>query len=158
MKTVGIALLFGLCAAIGMRLCARKTERLAAVRELKQGKDLFAEQIAAGGTLKALAKREGRFFSMLAAYLAALEAGGNEAEAAEAACRKRKATSPECDAMRLFFDGLSASARGDLLRRIETLSHALDRAEAEAETEAKQARVIRVSGVLIGAGLAIVLW
>ena len=44
------------------------------------------------------------------------------------------------------------------LRRIETLSHALDRAEAEAEAEAKQARVIRVSGVLIGAGLAIVLW
>jgi hypothetical protein len=38
------------------------------------------------------------------------------------------------------------------------LSSVLDRAEAEAAAEAKQARILKVSGVLAGTGLAILLW
>ncbi len=157
MKTAGIALLFGLCTLLGARLAARKTGRLTAVHALKQGLQLFSERIAQGDTLKTLAAEDGLFFSLLHAYLTARSAGRTEAQATEEACAALSGLPAERDAMHLFFDALSGASRADLLRRIETLRPLLDRAETEAEAEAKQARVIRVSGVLIGAGLAIVL-
>ena len=54
-------------------------------------------------------------------------------------------------------NGLSTAARCDLIKRTETLMPILLRAETEAEQDAKQARVLRISGVLTGAGLAILL-
>ena len=158
MKTAGIALLFGLCCLGGAQLGARKTKRLSVVRALKQGVQLFSERIAQGnGTLLQFASEDGLFFEMLHAYLDARDNGLPEAASAKAACALLDGFRSEQDAMRLFFEALSAASRSDLFRRVESLRLALDRAEAEAQAEAKQARVIRVSGVLIGAGLAIVL-
>lgn len=157
MKTAGIALLFGLCTLLGARLAARKSKRLTAVRALKHGLGRFSERIAQGETLKHLASEDGLFFSLLHAYLSALERGRPETEAAETACAALGGYLTERDAMRAFLDALSNASHTDLLRRIEALRAVLDRAETEAGTEAKQARVIRVSGVLVGAGLAIVL-
>lgn len=157
MKTAGIALLFGLCCVVGARLAARKTKRLSTVRALKQGLQLFSERIHQGGTLRRIAAEDGLFFELLGTYLSALSKAAAESDAAADACGRLTHCGTERDAMRAFLTAISSASRSDLLRRIEALRPVLDRAETEAEDEAKQARVIRVSGVLIGAGLAIVL-
>lgn len=158
MKTVGIVLLFGLCAVIGMRLGAKKTERLFTVRALRKDLQLFSERIAAGrGTLTEIASENGALFELIGSYLAALSGGETESAAAERASDGFKKGSAEGAGLCMFFTGLSSANRSDLIRRTDALSVALERAENEAETEAKQARVLRVSGVLVGAGIAILL-
>ena len=160
MKTVGIALLFGLCALIGVRLGAKKTERLKTVRSLQNDLQCFSERIAAGNsTLSALAaERSGLFSELLQNYLDALSRGCTEVNAAERATECLRGQEAMCAGMQQFLSGLSSAARSDLVKRTQLLSSVLDRAEAEAAAEAKQARILKVSGVLAGTGLAILLW
>lgn len=160
MKTVGIALLFGLCALIGVRLGAKKTARLKTVRSLRSDLQLFSERIAAGSSsLPTLAaERDGLFSELLQSYLDALPQGYTEVDAAEQACERLQGQETVRAGLRQFLSGLSSAARSDLVRRTQLLSSVLDRAETEAEAEARQARVIKVSGVLAGTGLAILLW
>ena len=159
MKTVGIAMLFGLCTWIGIRLGAKKTARLMTVRALRSDLQLFSEQIAAGnGTLIDLASgRDGVLFDVLRIYLDALSKGESETEAARKAIASTSGCQTVQAGLQMFLTGLSNAARSDLMRRIQTFSPMLERAESEAETDAKQARVLRISGVLAGAGLAILL-
>ena len=158
MKTVGIAMLFGLCTLIGFRIAAKITARLHTVRTLREELRVFAERAAAGqGTLKNAADGPGMFSRMIAVYLGSLSDGVSEREASVLTVRELKKDSAEQTAARGFFDGLSTASRADLLKRTESFSHALDRAEQEAEAGSAQARVIRASGALIGAGLAILL-
>ena len=155
MKTVGIVMLFGLCTMIGMQLGAKKTARLFTVRTLRKELQLFSERITSGrGTLMEIAsEKDGLLSEMLGRYLDALGKG----EAAGKAAGKLKAESTEHAGMLMFFTGLSTGSRMDLIGRANALSPTLGRAENEAEAEAKQARVLRVSGMLIGAGVAILL-
>ena len=159
MKTVGIAMLFGLCTLIGFRLGEKKGARLNTLRRLLKDLQLFAERIASGrGTLTEIAlEKESMFSGMLRAYLDALEHGETESAAAGRAVKELKEGSAEHAGMLMFFTGLSMGSRTDLIERANRLSPTLERAETEAETEAKQARVFRVSGMLVGAGAAILL-
>lgn len=159
MKTVGIVMLFGLCTMIGMQLGAKKTARLFTVRTLRKELQLFSERITSGrGTLMEIAsEKDGMLSEMLGRYLDALGKGDTEPEAAGKAAGKLKAESTEHAGMLMFFTGLSTGSRMDLIGRANALSPTLGRAENEAEAEAKQARVLRVSGMLIGAGVAILL-
>ena len=159
MKTVGIALLFGLCTLFGFRLAAKKTQRLNAVRTLLRDAQTVSDEIGAkNGSLKRIASRtDGVLFPMLAAYLKTLDAGGTEAEAAELACAGVPKASEERAALLLFLNGLSDASKDGVTERISALTPALRAAEAAAEAEAKQGRAFRCIGVLIGAGLAILL-
>ena len=152
-------MLFGLCTLIGMRLAAKKTERLNIVRSLRKDLVLFSERIATGGgTLTEIASAQnGMLFTMLERYLSALSEGKTESDAAESAAKELKKESTEQAGIRMFLTGLSAASRADLVKRANALMPMLERAEDDAETEARQARVVRVSGVLVGAGLAILL-
>ena len=60
-------------------------------------------------------------------------------------------------AFKQFLTGLSGATGTALRGRIQTLMPVLLTAETAAETEAGQGRVFRCIGVLIGAGLAILL-
>lgn len=158
MKTVGIAMLFGLCTLIGIRIAARKTARFRTLQQLKERLCLFSERISGGcGSLKDATSGEGVFAEMLERYLKTLSEGGTEAEAARQAADLLLQGSAEQTGANAFFTGLSAASRSDLLKRAERLTQTLERAEREADEDAKKARVIRVSGALIGAGLAILL-
>ncbi len=159
MKYVGIAMLFGLCTLIGMRLAAKKTARLNTVRSLRKDLVLFSERIATGGgTLaKIAAGQNGMLFTLLGRYLSALSDGESELNAAACAADMLKKDSTEQAGIRMFFSGLASASRADLIKRVNTLSPMLERAEGEAETETKQARVLRISGALVGAGLTILL-
>ena len=159
MKTVGIAMLFGLCCVIGMRLGAKKTAYLRTVRSLRCDLQLFSERIGTcSSTLKEIAgELSGTLSTMMHTYLDRLDAGCTEADAAEYALDGLQAFGTVQAGMRMFLTGLSTASRKDLMLRSQTLAPMLERAEAEAEAEAKQARVLRISGVLIGAGLAILL-
>lgn len=159
MKTVGIAMLFGLCSLIGIRLADRRTKRLEFVRALQKDLRSFAEWVRTGSeSLSAFAaEQEGELSGMLKAYLAALAEGETETTAAERATERFRGGSTEQAGMRLFLSGLSSATRADLILRTQRSSDLLERTEREAEEEAKQARVLRISGVLIGAGLAILL-
>ncbi len=158
MKTVGIAMLFGLCTLIGIRIAARKMTRLRMVLELKEQLCLFSERIAGGcGSLRDAAQGEGVFAEMLKRYLKTLSEGGTEDAAAGHAADMLLQGSAEQTGANAFFTGLSAASRSDLLKRAERLAQGLERAEREADEDAKKARVIRASGALIGAGLAILL-
>lgn len=158
MKTVGIAILFCLCSVIGMRLASKKTARLHAIRTLERELRLFSERIASGrGMLTEIAKEQGLLPEMLSEYLHALADGVRQTEAAEQAANRMNGKDTENAGVRMFFTDLSAASRADLRKRAETLSRTLECAEREADAEAKQARVLRLSGVLIGAGLAILL-
>lgn len=152
-------MLFGLCCMIGVGLGARKTARLQTIRSLRGDLQLFSERIASGrGTLTEIAGEQGGALTeMLQIYLDRLAAGSGETEAAKTAFEDLHVCETVREGIRIFLTGLSTATRGDLKARTKTLSATLDRAESEAETEAKQARVLRVSGVLIGAGLAILL-
>lgn len=159
MKTVGIAMLFGLCCMIGMRLGARKTAYLHTVRSLRCDLQLFSERIGTcSSMLKDIAgELTGTLSVVLRAYLDRLDAGCTESDAAEYALDGLHAYGTVQAGMRLFLTGLSNATRKDLILRMQALMPMLERAEAEAEAEAKQARVLRISGVLTGAGLAILL-
>jgi len=158
MKTIGIALLFGLCCMIGVRLSAKKTAPLKAVRELLSGLCAFSDCVTGGATLSAAAESsEGLFFERLSAYLSALKEGAPQAIAAKTAGAQLKASDAvSCGAER-FFNGLSQASGSELPERIDALKTVLERAEREAEGESKQARVLRSAGFLIGTGLAILL-
>ena len=99
----------------------------------------------------------GILFETIGAYLRALSQGSAEEDAAEQALAQGRFGETEREGMRMFLTGLSASTRNDLIKRIRVLETVLERAEREAEPQAKQARVLRISGVLAGAGLAILL-
>ena len=157
MKTFGIAMLFGLCSMIGIRIAAGKTARLNAVRTLSRELIRFAERISGGDTLKTMAAESGMLSGMLSVYLTALENGETEARAAALASDEMKNGSAEQSGACAFLTGLSAASRHDTARRTESFKDVLARAQSEAEAESKQARVIRISGVLVGAGLAILL-
>lgn len=159
MKTVGIALLFGLCCMIGFRLGARKTACLKTVRSLQSDLQLFSERIKAdGGTLTEIAaKLNGTLAGILQTYLDLLAAGKGETDAAETASGLCSGCGTAHAGLKLFLNGLSAASRSDLIRRTQTLTSTLERAETEAESEAGQGRVFRIAGVLIGAALAILL-
>ena len=152
-------MLFGLCSLIGIRLADRRTKRLEFVRALQKDLRSFAERVRTGSeSLSAFAaEQEGELSGMLKAYLAALAEGETEATAAERGAERLRGGSTEQAGMRLFLSGLSSATRADLILRTQRSSDLLERAEREAEEEAKQARVLRISGVLIGAGLAILL-
>ena len=159
MKMLGIALLFGLCCLIGVRLGARKTTGLLTVRSLKNELQLFSEQVTAkSGTLNEIAKNsDGLLSDVLQSYLAALSNGASEGKAAEEASEILQENKTLQAGVRMFLTGLSEATRLDLIKRTQVLSSTLDRAESEAEAEARKARVLRISGVLAGAGLAILL-
>ncbi len=159
MKTVGIAMLFGLCCMIGFQLGRRKTGRLKTIRSLRSDLQLFSERISAGcGMMTELAgELNGTMGEILKTYLVMLGEGKKEAEAAGCAIGELCACETVLAGVRMFLIGLSTASRNDLIRRTQTLELMLERAEKEAETEAKQARVLQISGVLTGAGLAILL-
>ena len=159
MKTIGIAMLFGLCTMIGVRLAAKKTERLHTVRSLRSELRLFSERTALGcGTLcEFAAERNGILSELLRIYLKALTEGDPEPQAAERATACLRAGTTMQAATQSFLNGLSGVTRIDLEKRTQAFSTVLERAEHEAESDAKQARVLRISGVLAGAGLAILL-
>ena len=144
---------------VGFRLGARKTARVRNVRALRGDLQLLSERISTGsGTLVELVSSySGVLFETIAAYLDALSEGGSETEAAEHALLPRDWGESEREGIRMFLTGLSGSTRSDSVKRAQALSATLERVAQEAETEAKQARVLRVSGVLAGAGLAILL-
>ena len=159
MKTAGVALLFGLCCMIGFRLGRKKTGRLKVIRSLRSDLQLFSERIGSGcGTLKELqGELNGALGEILKTYLEMLKEGTREADAAENAIGDLRGSGTAEAGIRMFLIGLSTASRSDLIRRTQTLGTMLERAEEEAETEAKQARVLQISGVLTGAGLAILL-
>lgn len=158
MKTAGIAILFLLCSMIGFRLAARKTDRLRTLRMLEKELQVFSERIASGrGLLPEIGKEHGLLPEMLSDYLKALSEGMTQREASEKAAEKLRGGETEIAGLRMFFTDLSSASRSDILNRTHTLMRTLERAEQEADAEAKQARVLRVSGVLIGAGVAILL-
>ena len=159
MKTVGVALLFGLCCMIGFRLGRKKTGRLKVIRSLRSDLQLFSERIGSGcGTLKDLqGELNGALGEILKTYLDMLKEGNGGADAAENAIGDLRGSGTAEAGIRMFLIGLSTASRSDLIRRTQMLGTMLERAEEEAETEAKQARVLQISGVLTGAGLAILL-
>ncbi len=159
MKTVGLALLFGLCCLTGFRIAAVKTERLRTVRALQGDLQHFSERIASGrGSLIGIASEQPDLFcGALSRYLDALAQGKTEDGAMETAVEGLRSGSTEYNGMQMFFAGLSAAGRTDLVKRTEMLGSILKRAETESESETKQARVIRVSGALVGAAIAILL-
>ena len=158
MKAVGIALLFGLCTLFGFRIAEKKTARLKTVRALLLELQAFSDAIMTGrDTLQRLSEKNGRFYSLLSAYLRALDEGKTEREAAELACEKLEGTGDVQAAFKQFLTGLSGATGTALRGRIQTLTPVLMTAGTAAETEAGQGRVFRCIGVLIGAGLAILL-
>lgn len=158
MRELGLAMLFGLCCAIGMQLGAQKTARLKTVRSLIAELRVFRERIGAGQErLSKIATEDGVLFDCLRRYLDGLERARSEADAANDAIEPLKSGSAEALEMQTFLCGLSETTRNDLLLRIHALESGLARAEDEAESGAKQARVLKLSGVLIGAGLTILL-
>ena len=158
MKTVAIAVIFGLCTLIGMRIAAKKTERLRTVLALEKELRLFSERIASGNaTLTDAAGEDGILSGILTAYRDTLSAGGTERDAAEKAAEGMFATTPEREGAKAFLTGISGATRADIRNRTEQWLQTLTQAEREAEAETKKARVIRVSGALIGAGIAILL-
>ena len=159
MKTVGVALLFGLCCMIGFQLGRRKTSRLRTIRSLQSDLQLFSERIGSGcGTLTEIqCELIGALGEILKIYLDMLSEGRKEADAAECATADLRDCSAVKDEIGTLLVGLSTASRSDLVRRTQTLKPLLERAEKEAETDAKQARVLQISGVLTGAGLAILL-
>ncbi len=159
MKTAGVALLFGLCCMIGFRLGRKKTARLRTIRSLRSDLQLFSERIGSGcGTLNELqGEMNGALGEVLKVYLEMLEDGSGEADAAERAIDELSGSGTTEAGIRMFLIGLPTASRNDLIRRTHTLGTMLERAEEEAETTAKQARVLQISGVLTGAGLAILL-
>ena len=159
MKAAGIVMLFGLCCMIGVRLGRKKTGRLRTIRSLRSDLQLFSERIAAGNdTLTEIAgELNGAIGEAIETYLAMLGKGKREAVAAERAIEDLHIGGTAEAGVRMFLTGLSAASRNDLIHRAKMFISMLERAETEAETEAKQARVLQISGVLIGAGLAILL-
>ena len=159
MKTVGLAMLFALCCAIGFRIGALKTARLRTVRTLRGDLQLLTARISSGiGSLMEIASdHSGMLCGALDRYLHALSQGETEADAANRAAEGLRKESAEHDGIRMFFSGLSQTGRAGFSERAETLSRMLEQAEKEAETEAKQARIIRASGALIGTAIAILL-
>ena len=152
-------MLFGLCCMVGMRLGAKKEAHLNTVRSIRSDLQMLAERVtAAVGTLQEIAEElNGTLSTVLHTYLQQLDAGRTEADAADCALEGLRAYTEVYSGMRMFLIGLSTATRKDLAARVQTLTPMLEHAEAEAGTEAKQARVLRISGVLAGAGLAILL-
>ena len=158
MKAVGIALLFGLCTLFGFRTAETKTVRLKTVRAMLLELQAFSDAIMTGGeTLQRLSERSGVFYSLLSAYLKELEQGKTETEAAELALETFNGTGDVQAALKQFLTGLSGASGAALRGRIHSLMPVLQAAETAAEAEAGQGRVFRCIGVLIGAGLAILL-
>jgi stage III sporulation protein AB len=159
MKTVGLSLLFGLCCLIGFRIAAGKTERLRTIRALRGDLQMLSERIASGrgSLMKIASERKELLAGSLSRYLEALSEGKTEEVSAERAAAVFRKGSAEAEGMRMFFSGLSAAGRSEFTARTDSLLPMLKRAEEEAEAEAKQAQVIRVSGALIGAAIAILL-
>ena len=160
MRTIGIGMLFGLCTLIGFRIGARKTVRLITVRELRSDLQLFTERILSGGgtLVEWTAEQHCMLSEQIGAYLDLLIRGEGDADAAAHAAGKLNCCQTARAGVERFLIGLHTASRNDLLKRAQILSSVLERAETEAEAEAKQARVLKISGVLAGAGLAILLW
>lgn len=159
MRTIGIAMLFGLCCMIGFRLGMKKTAQLKTVRSIQSDLQLFSERITTeSGTLEELAcQMNGTLSKILRAYLDALRLGKRESEAAEYASTDLRVYENLQTGLLRFLTGLSTAARGDLIGRTQALITVTKQAEAQAEAEADRARVLRITGVLTGAGLAILL-
>ncbi len=158
MKTVGIAMIFGLCTLIGIRIASRKTGRLKEGRAIRKDLRLFTERIATGaGTLLDAADKQGVLSELLSVYRNALSKGETEESASEKAADALICDRSERENAAAFLKGLSAASRSDILKRAEQWIESLERTEREAEAESKKACVIRVSGALIGAGIAILL-
>ena len=114
--------------------------------------------MTAGATLSTAAETEsGTFFDLLSAYLNALSSGSPQRSAAHEAAARMKDPEAARHGAELFFNGLSETSRTELFVRIDAFRETLARAEREAEETAKQAHVLKTAGVLIGAGLAILL-
>ena len=87
MKTVGIALIFGLCTWIGIRVAAKKTERLKTLRTIRTELRMFAERITSGSATLTDAAADQRILSeLLSVYQDALSSGATEKSASETAC------------------------------------------------------------------------
>ena len=159
MKTVGIAMLFGLCCLIGFRLGAKKTAQLRTVQSLRRDVQLLSERVGSGGStlLEIAGEMNGTLSEILRIYLEKLDEGAAETDAAAFALECLRGSGNVQAGVRMFLAGLSTASRSDLIARTKALSPMLERAETEAEAEEKQARVLRISGVLTGAGLAILL-
>ncbi len=157
MKTVGILMLFGLCAAIGMRAAAKKSERYRRVRALIRELSVLSDEIGERSLPQIVQSREGELFTMLSRYLDLRKAAKREAEAAEEAVCGWASFAREHQALLSFLSGLSTVSAAQIHQRIETLMQSLRIAEQEAEENAKQAKTIRVVGVLAGVGVCILL-
>ena len=144
---------------IGIRLGAKKTARLKEIRSLQSDLQMFSEHIAlCSEPLTEVADElQGPLCGILHTYFSMRNENFAEAESADRAIEVLCGDDSVKDGVRMFLTGLSTAARNDLVNRAKTLTMMLGRVEKEAESEAKQARVIRIAGVLTGAGLAILL-
>ena len=152
-------MLFGLCCAIGFRLSMKKSKHLEEVRSILSEMMRFSDRITTNAvTLEEIAQElNGTLAGILRDYLDSLRAGKRESEAAEHAVETLHGSEKQQSELCRFLSGLSTASRSGLIERTQMLIPALKQAEAEAEEEANRARVLRISGVLIGAGLAILL-
>jgi hypothetical protein len=157
-KTVGIALIFGLCTWIGIRIAAKKTDCLKTQRTMQKELRTFSERIASGsGTLTDAAHDQRMVSELLSVYLDTLSSGESERSASETAAAALLSGKTDREYAEAFLTGLSVASKTDVLKRAEHWIQTLRRSEAESEAESKKANVIRVSGALIGAGIAILL-
>lgn len=159
MKTVGILLLFGLCVAIGMRAAASKSARYEQIAELIRDLRIFSDLIESGQSslLRIAEEHNGALFAVLREYLALRNATNPEAESAKNAIAKNGIAGPEGQSLQSFLEGLSVASSSAIRTRIAYLSESLNEAQKAAAESAKQAKTIRAVGVLIGAGICILL-
>lgn len=158
MRTAGLLLIFGLCTAIGMRLAAKRSERFTRICAWMGQLAALSYALDAKGSLRKICKaNDGELFEQLCVYLDMREDGKSEAEAARSAASPWAAYPAESRALVAFFSGLSLCSGAQIRTRVETALQALETAKADAQETAKQAKTIRALGVLIGAGVCILL-
>ena len=159
MKTAGILLLFGLCTAIGLRAANRKAERYRRICALLSQLRLFSDGIETRqSSLKSIVKdADGELFDMLRVYLNARDEKKSETQASEQATEEWIGVDTAYPALVAFFEGLSICSSASLRKRTEALMHSLQLVETELHDTVRQAKTIRTVGVLIGAGICILL-
>mgnify|MGYP002869225837 CR=1 FL=1 len=107
-----------------------------------------------------LEKVIGRSFLFRPKVMICVPTGVNDVEkrAVQEAAEQAVKADSEADALRRFFTGLSMCSASQIKDRIEALLGTLETAEQAASESAKQAKTIRAVGVLIGAGVCILLF
>jgi hypothetical protein len=158
MKTIGLLLLFGLCTAIGMHIATEKSARLHRVNGLIRDLQTLSDQITAGqrSLMRISEEESGELFDLLHRYLSLRSDSYSESDAARLAIENH-ACRTEAEPLCAFLCGLSSASSDAIRQRIDSLRDALRKAQKEADETAKQAKTFRAIGVLIGAGVCILL-